>query len=423
MTHNQLTNSVRSDKNRQYSPGVLWLEILIFSLFFFLPVGWSKHWLVSSSLVNGVLVDYLMPDLWFQDILALATLLTVSFLLKFWQRKSWRVNTKIILGFLLVVVSILRSTIPLISLISAARFFLAFLTAFSLKSLFQKKPELVKLAYQGLIGALIWTSILAFGQLIHQGTVFGWWFLGEPIFGPGSGGVKKINLLGKTLVTPLATFPHSNILAAFALLSLLIFLQRVNTRRKQATIALSLGLLLFSFSFYTWLIALGIFILMTKKKRPRTTLFLSLVFLLSLVSSFYLIPTPSVFRRFSLARIALRMVADHPFWGVGWGCFVKRLPDYWQQLNLTNRFLQPVHNIFLIVLSELGLLGGLGLLMLIINSSRKLLRECCSRSWLFLAIFLLSLFDHYFWTTTPGVYLLFLLPALAKFSKTKTRAG
>ena len=47
-------------------------SILIFLLFFFLPAGWAKHWITRDSLVSGVLVDYLMPDLWLQDLIALA---------------------------------------------------------------------------------------------------------------------------------------------------------------------------------------------------------------------------------------------------------------------------------------------------------------------------------------------------------------
>ena len=345
--------------------------LLVFFLFFFLPVGWAKHWLLSQSLVNGVLVDYLMPDFWFQDLLALLLLLmnwrtdeVISFF------KDWRV----VWGLLFIGGSIFHSSVPLISLVYALRFFLLLLLVLHLKGLLQKRPKLVKAAYQGLAGAMIWTSLLAMAQLINQGTVFGWWFLGEPVFQPGSGGVKKIIFGSKTLVMPLATLPHFNVLLAFLVFSLLLFSQR--------------GAFLF-------LAGLVVFKLLTFQP-----------------SSFW--------RRWQLIKLSLAMIQDHFFWGVGWGCFVKKLPAYWQELSLTSRFLQPVHNIFLIILSELGFLGSLGFLAIIIRLYKRVIVNFSTRVYLLFSLFFFFGFlDHYFWTTTQGLYLAFLLPLLAVFSKQK----
>jgi len=385
---------------------------LVFALFFFLPVGWAKHWLIAGSLVNGVLVDYLMPDFWFQDLLALLVVLLASY--RVGELSRWRINFKMLFGFLLIAISIFRSSIPLVSLVYAARFFLALLTALSLRVIFQKEPKLVKTAYLGLAGAVVWTNLLAISQLVNQGTVLGWWFLGEPIFSLGSGGVKKVRIFGRVFVTPIATFPHSNVLAGFALISALIFAsRRKRNRLEQLALILSLFSLLFSFSLFTWLIALLIFLW------HYWPILIPIFYIL--YSIFY--SSPSLFRRLALIKLAFRIMAAQPLWGVGWGCFVKKLPDYWQQLSLTDRFLQPVHNIFLIVISELGLLGSLGLLVILGKLYKKLLVNIPSIPYTLYSMLFLGLFDHYFWTTTQGVYMLFLLPVLANSLKTKTRAG
>jgi len=54
-------------------------KILFFALAAVLPVNLGKHFEFSGSYVYGNLVDYLVPTLYLQDILALALLLAVIF--------------------------------------------------------------------------------------------------------------------------------------------------------------------------------------------------------------------------------------------------------------------------------------------------------------------------------------------------------
>ncbi len=56
---------------------------------------------------------------------------------------------------------------------------------------------------------------------------------------------------------------------------------------------------------------------------------------------------------------AIKMVKDNLFWGTGAGNFLVRLPFY--QKEVGSYWLQPVHNIGLLILSEWGLLGGVWL--------------------------------------------------------------
>jgi len=352
-------------------------KVLIFLLFFFLPAGWAKHWIIKDSLVNGVLVDYLMPDLWLQDLLALAFIVLNRRYLKELKR-----DNLVIGAVLILLMTVPFSSVPLVSLVYLLRFLLAVTTGCLLIRIFRAEGggKMKRSALAGLSGALVWTGALAVFQLLNQRTVFGWWFLGEPIFSLGSGGVKKIEIFNRVVVTPMATFPHTNVMAGFGLLTLLILLKGKRSRRRSWAIFFSLLLILTSLSFYTWVLRSG------------------------------LTRSPSFWRRWQLIRISLNMIKDHFFFGVGWGGFAKSLPGYWQELGVRLRFLQPVHNLFLIMLSEVGFVGLLAIIILISRLYGSLLKR---GNILFFALFFaIFLIDHYFWTTTQGVYTLFLLPPL-----------
>ena len=174
---------------------------LTFALFALLPVGWSKHWLIPQSLSSGVLVDYLMPAVWVQDILVI--LLLASYLSTSWKKNKLKTifsGQKFWISLALILPALIFSAAPLISLI----YFFRFLLAAGVGCLLTENKSCQEPARAGLKLALIWTSALALLQFVKQGTVFGWWFLGEPVFGLGSGGVKKIVLSGRTLVMPMA---------------------------------------------------------------------------------------------------------------------------------------------------------------------------------------------------------------------------
>lgn len=409
------------------------VNILVFLFFFLLPVGWAKHWLVPSSLVNGVLVDYLMPDVWLQDCIAVIIIIAnLPFIIK-----NWSLGTKKFWPLLLFLPGLILSSSSLVSLTYFLRFVLVLLTGYLFFNLFKNKQrgeEFKKWALTGLTGAIIWTGALAVLQLINQGTVFGWWFLGEPVFGLGTGGVKRIVLLGKTLVIPMATLPHSNIMGGFGLLSLIILLKNRRFLKKSWPRGFWLGvvsgliLAVLSFSIIVWLLLAGLIIrilydpigshkrLSRLRRRVRevgkvlflgglilTTLLLTALFF---AGKNFLTPI-SVYRRAQLAKISLTMIKDHPFFGVGWGGFAKALPNYWQEASDGFRFLQPVHNLFLLVLSELGIIGTAGLILLLKGFLKKIFSSRCLL--LVTSYLLLSLFDHYFWTTTQGAYLWLLL--------------
>lgn len=379
----------------------------IFLFFLLLPVGWAKHWLTSYSLVNGVLVDYLMPDLWLQDILAIITIIAnLQFTICNLRKNILKIfpiaslpACLLACGGLLFTVHYSLFTVPL-------RFFFMLGVA---KILLNSK-KLRKPAVLGLAGAVIWTGLLAILQTINQGTVLGWWFLGEPIFSLGSYGVKKIILFGYKLVLPMATFPHANVMGAFGLLSFFVLsVGTADLRFLRIVKFFSLILIILSGSLPVYFLFIGqlLFTIASNSCPISSRLKKFILILFLLVTSYGLLVTNdlSFYRRWELIKAGWLMFKDNWLFGVGWGNFVKELPNYWNQQGI--KFLQPVHNVFLLILAELGVIGT-GCLVFILH---KIFRDFSFSAYRLLITYylLLLLIDHYFWTTTQGVYMLSLL--------------
>ncbi len=124
----------------------------------------------------------------------------------------------------------------------------------------------------------------------------------------------------------------------------------------------------------------------------------------------------AILRRQELSEYAVSIFIQNPFFGVGLNNFINSL-SLDRVLVGTSRFLQPVHNIFLLILAETGILGLLGLLWLLWMAIWENLKNTDRFSKvllgnLFMIIFL-GFFDHYFLTLPQGQRLLFLILGLS----------
>ena len=117
-------------------------------------------------------------------------------------------------------------------------------------------------------------------------------------------------------------------------------------------------------------------------------------------------PQTSFDRRSQLAGMAIKMVQDSPLIGQGLNNFTVVMDQY-GIIAATTRFLQPVHNIYLLILAETGILGLFGFGYLIVCAFRSP-RPAVLKLSLFTLLFL-GLFDHYPFTLQQGMLLLFLL--------------
>jgi len=221
-------------------------------------------------------------------------------------------------------------------------------------------------------------------QFVVQGSVGGWWyFLGERTFNSSTAGIANAVINGQLVLRPYGTLPHPNVLAGFLVVSCLLVLGNLTHISRKIT-AVVLGL--------------GVLVLFLTPSRGDIWHGLSL--------------------RQQLNNIAVAQWLKSPIVGTGLGTS----PLY--QRNITNFALlhQPIHNIYLLVLSETGFIGlvlFLFLIYLAVQSPLAIIRNTLY------VILILGLFDHYFLTIQQGQLVLSLIlgMALGRMNKVKNKGG
>ncbi|HUW24566.1 MAG TPA: O-antigen ligase family protein [Patescibacteria group bacterium] len=387
--------------------------IILAILLLLLPSQFGRHFWPSEAYLFGLKVDYLSPTLYLQD---LCLLLLFLFSVKRNRKKFFSEKKHLILAGLYVLISSLNigfSPNPQVSFFSWLRITeLVFLGWF----VSQNAGQVFSLLGRILPLTLVFEFFLSLRQAISQSSQGGlFWFLGERSFTIFTPGIARGSWLGKVLLRPYGTFSHPNSLAGFTLVALiLIFGKRKLSLFDRLAISLGFILLLLTFSRAAWLAALilGLLFLLNQLKLGflrKTSLrrfpFLASIFSLPLLTYFFsrtTIDSSSFLIRRELAEFSLQEMRENPLIGFGAGRFVISLSQnrpVWQWLY----WLQPVHNIFLLVTAEGGFFGLALFGYWVFGGLFSLLKKTKDAStWAILlalgAILLTGLFDHY-WLT------------------------
>jgi O-antigen ligase len=282
--------------------------------------------------------------------------------------------------------------------------------------------------------SVLFQSVLALAQWFKQASIFGYWFFGEQPYNSATPAIDRITWFNGALKTPpLATFTHPNVLGGFLAVTLpFILYQLLKTKPKQpafllygSSFILGITSLFLTFSLSAWLAFLliglpavlisqtGIWRYDRTLRSPSVKIGLIysgiLLIIISLASQLnFLAPASSFSRRSQLTKIALAMIKNHPFSGIGLNHFTSTMEQY-GYVTATTRFFQPVHNIYLLVLAETGLIGLIGFVYLIFSAFKK--PKNIFRLGLYTLLFL-GLFDHYPLTLQQSSLLLFLFLTL-----------
>lgn len=384
-------------------------QVFFFLLLFLLPTQLGKHFWPTWSFVFGLPVDYLAPTLFLTDLLVLAVLVSWGLVKNRFSFKNLRWSGRLVLLLTFLIANFLASeSKPLFiyKLVKVLEFIgLGLYVA-------KTKPSLAKVT-KPLLLAIIYASWLALAQFVKKKTLGGWWWwLGERSFSLGTPGIAKTRLGGKLVLRAYSLFPHPNVLAGFVLVVLILsYRRRLLSKSFFMAAILGLAAILVSFSKLVWLatlVSFCFFVFKQKRQRQLALLVVFLSFLVLALSGRLRIDPYSVSRRWDLARASLAMLKEKPLFGVGLGHFLVKLPFYWQSQEGI-RFFQPVHNLFLLVAAEVGLVGLSFFSWFLGKTVSKLWRE---RRFLVLyaltIIFFLGLFDHY-WLTLQQSQLLFSL--------------
>lgn len=391
------------------------LEIFLFTLLtLFLPAQLGYHFWPAWSQVSGIRVDFLSPTIYLTDILILL-LLGPWF---FRTRPSVRFfNSKFLVIMSFIFLNIIFAFIPVLAFYKWVRvleYYLLF------KYLTSESGDKFKISGTALSAALIWTSLLAWAQLLFQHSVGGpLYWLGERAFDLSTPGIARVSLgQAGLLLRPYATLPHPNSLAGFLLVGgLLLLTTSSKSFLKNMSLLLVLLTLPFTFSrgsIITSLVLLSIWLLLRLKKNgPKIILILFIIPMIHFVYTFIPANPLSQPERSLLTTKATALIFAHPLLGIGLNNFIPSpSPGFNPPSSNPYIITQPVHNIYLLIAAELGLPATFILSFIIIKSLRELLIKNANLSYPIMAVTITGLVDHYWLTLHQNMLLLTLLISL-----------
>lgn len=410
-------------------------KFLFFLTLIFLPQQFGPHFWPSFSYVHGIRLDYLSPALYISDVLVILLFLTSAKGVLSAPLSQKLLSSPLFLLFLFILV------IPLTYAVSVQGLLYGFLKLLELLffGLFTatqlKKADLATIVeIFAILGVL--EAILAVSQFIHQGALGGiFYFLGERHFTAGSPGIALMNTAQGLLVRPYGTLPHPNVLAFFLFTSVVFASYGMHHAKKKvrrylllaAVIGIEAGLFVtFSrtvvfINILFLLYAYGFVTLRESSKRIKNMLFIGFLFLfvggyLLLNNVRFLQPSSFVkdlLPRTDLIGISVSAIKTYPLFGTGLNNFYYY--EVTQQKSFSSAYLQPVHNIFLLVASSTGIIGTLLFLyfltVVFVRAIKNVMMEKKIFSFaeipliLLLSIVFLGMFDHYFLTVQQGLLL------------------
>lgn len=287
------------------------------------------------------------------------------------------------------------------------------------------------------IYSLFVQSFIAIEQYLFQSSV-GLGFLGESNISAVVPGVAKMDIGGDKVIRAYGTFLHPNLLAGFLIIALFWIYHSYKKKMWLYLTATSFLLiaLVFTFSRSAFIAFGGAFLIyfsISNKKFPIQQILLWISVFLLIVVAFNLEEpvlsrllagsedTASV-ERMQYLQISKNMLSDNPL-GVGLGHFTLVMQDY-VATKLSPWSMQPVHNVYLLIASEAGLISAAIFLILLgylfyfllvsfmrgSGDDKNFALIQLSILTIFLIIFL---FDHYFYSFYQGQALFFIYLALS----------
>lgn len=362
----------------------LWRTTLLRLIIFSLPFQLGYHYWPPWAYIYGIRVDYLAPTIYFTDILVLLFVFTdIKFIKSLNKLKKWIIAI-LVIAFL----NIFFANSPTIALIKWLKVLELSLFAGSIAYVkFDKYKEIIV----PLSLSLIIISLLGIAQFLNEGSLGGvYWLLGERTFTINSVGIALGEMWGRVYLRPYSTFSHPNSFAGYLLVSLLLVY--ILGKRKNimftATIAVSLTAFVLCASLSAFIACLVVLVIILFQHNRNLSLLM-------------LAPTfADVYERVKLAEVSIHIFKSKPFLGVGLNNFILALSTTKVDSRVLWK-LQPVHNIFLLVLSELGIIG-VAIFSFIIFKTFKNKKFTI----ILVAILTTGMFDHYWLTLQQNQLLL-----------------
>jgi O-antigen ligase len=398
-------------------------------------------------------------DEW-QAVSIYATDLILLALFLYWVYSKNQYKLKTHDYFLLAFVVIAAISIKNTSMLSHSLYSFIKLVEFVLFYFYVKTYAIYRFNFFGALLAFVaggaFQAIIAITQFFKQSSV-GLWIMGESLIGPDMRGVAVYyNFLGEKVMRVYGATPHPNILAAYLLISIFalyfLWFHQKNYHRKHvilylAIYALILFGLLFTFSrviLFLWVAGLvihagALYLNKHYKKTTRNGLTLKRerlaqigLITVVIVGSFSFLYWPEVVSRVFVSTqeeaVQLRLFyageslkSGFNLLGVGIGDFVNWLSS--QSPGLMRHLYQPVHNIYLLIYTETGILGLTSFLLFIVFLVKDFVKmtklgnfHYSSFLLLLISFLFIGFFDHFLWTLQQGMLMFWLILALLQRS-------
>lgn len=372
------------------------MKYLVPIFLFLLPIQLGTYFFLDSSFINGIRTDYLAPALFLTDI--------VSLILIAWKWQAalkFMIRRPVLISLGLLLLPVVFASEHLIAIYRYAKLlqFVALIGIFQREKL--GRNELIAL---GSSAAL--QLGLALLQLIQKSTIQGpFYWLGERAISVTTPDAAVAAIDGSMFLRPYGTFSHPNSLGGYFVLLYFFVVGYAPFKRypriRGLVLFLASLLVLISFS----KVAIGTFVILNLLLFAQTITNLncrwcglSRVVVLLLVAFIFVIPQGdplNLAKRIYLIDSAISIIIWKPLLGTGLGNYLYAQAQYPHPFS--TYFLQPVHNIVLLFISEAGLLVGGTVLWLL----GKNLQRCLASFPFFLcilAVILTGMMDHY-WLT------------------------
>lgn len=400
---------------------------VIFLLIFFLPTQLGLHFWPNWSYVFGIRIDYLSPTLYLTDILILTLILIDFFKIKngfIYLSVKKNLGVSIFMLFLIIINIGISSSIFLTTYKWLKFLEIYMLTLILTKSRFFTQKTFIHTS----VIPTIFVSTVGILQFINGETLGGLlYFFGERTFNTSTPAIALVNFFGFERLRAYSFFSHPNSLGAYLSIFLLLFIFYFHTKKLYikwlSLLIIGICILLtFSNTVFIGMFAVGCLTFL--KKSPQlfnriVGIFIYVVAIVSLlvplftiaVSKSHLMMNENISQRLDLGYISGKIISRHPILGVGLGNFIINSVNY-RGIYSNSWLLQPVHNIFLLVFSELGLVGLLVFVYFLRKLAIYLIRKNNSYYLIILCFVLVTgLTDHYWISLQQNILLISLLIA------------
>jgi len=340
------------------------------------------------------------------------------------------------------------------------------------------RKESVKIAgiYKVFVFGGVFQAILAIAQFFKQSSL-GLKFIEAGTYAPGAPGVATFVSGGEKVMRAYGSFPHPNVLAAFLLFAVFSFYtlwlsNAFKSKKSQLLYVICCMLCVFALflTFSREVVLTFIFVSLAfllfrffqlrafyhseeRLQHGKRLMILSLFFVVfSVASALFVLPyfktrfvgislqEEAIDLRFFYDKMAVLMIKEKPLTGIGIGDFVNysHTANFQAFIRAANKTLesagestreipewiyQPAHNIYLLIATEIGILGALFFVVFVLLKIIKAIKPIKPKEisevigpmiFLFVGFLAIGLSDHFFWTLQSGTIMFWLGLALLK---------